>query len=94
MGGVPVVMRLRAADWWGTPRFVVEAPSPLPCTGDPDQFHVDGMLPDQARELCEGCGYVEACRRYALADPKLSGVWGGTTGRERERLRRAAKAAA
>ncbi|QIY95865.2 WhiB family transcriptional regulator [Streptomyces sp. S1D4-11] len=41
-----------------------------------------------ARELCAGCGHLDACRVYGLENPELYGVWGGTTRRERQALRR------
>lgn len=50
----------------------------------------------RAKLICAGCPVLTTCRTYAIettragADTlgrvKLSGVWGGTTGRERERL--------
>ncbi|AEY90749.1 transcription factor WhiB [Streptomyces hygroscopicus subsp. jinggangensis 5008] len=32
--------------------------------------------------------YLDPCRVYAVERPELLGVWGGTTAREREALRR------
>ncbi|MFF4356904.1 WhiB family transcriptional regulator [Streptomyces sp. NPDC001604] len=69
----------------GVPGFVVEADLPVPCGIAPDEYFAKGTRPAQARELCSGCGYLEACRAYAMARPGLWGVWGGTTRRERER---------
>ncbi|MFJ3229771.1 WhiB family transcriptional regulator [Streptomyces sp. NPDC086787] len=74
----------------GIPEFVTEALSPLQCREDPDAYFTDGLRPGQARVLCTGCGYVELCGAYALERPELWGVWGGTTRREREALRRRA----
>lgn len=41
-----------------------------------------------ALEACRACPVVDPCRAYALADPSLYGVWGGTTEADRDRLRR------
>lgn len=78
----------------GTPSFVRAAELPLRCTVDPEAYHRPGTAPEDAERLCEGCPYLLACRVYGLRHVELSGVWGGTTQGERERLRRAAGAAA
>jgi WhiB family transcriptional regulator, redox-sensing transcriptional regulator len=44
----------------------------------------------QARFICGMCAVRGECLEMALADPELSGVWGGTTAHERRVLRRAA----
>lgn len=72
----------------GIPEFVVEARERLRCRDDPDGYFADGVRPGQARALCAGCSYLEACRSYALENPGLHGTWGGTTARERQALRR------
>ncbi|MEU0433721.1 WhiB family transcriptional regulator [Streptomyces sp. NPDC006290] len=72
----------------GVPGFAVEAQDPLPCRVDPEAYFADGVRPLAARALCAGCGYLEACRAYALENPGLWGVWGGTTRRERQAVRR------
>jgi len=43
---------------------------------------------DLARAVCAGCEVRSDCLDYALADPSVLGVWGGTSERERQRLRR------
>jgi WhiB family transcriptional regulator, redox-sensing transcriptional regulator len=40
------------------------------------------------REPCEGCVVREECLATALADVSLTGLWGGTTTRERMAMRR------
>ena len=40
-----------------------------------------------AKEVCAGCPVKDACLTEALADPKLTGIWGETTDRERSRMR-------
>ncbi|KAA0925381.1 WhiB family transcriptional regulator [Rhodococcus sp. ANT_H53B] len=42
---------------------------------------------DRAKQVCAGCGVIEACRRFALAANEPFGVWGGTTARERQQHR-------
>ncbi|MGH9090182.1 MAG: WhiB family transcriptional regulator [Acidimicrobiales bacterium] len=42
-----------------------------------------------ARATCATCGVRAECLAYALADPEIVGVWGGTTARERIAIRRA-----
>jgi WhiB family redox-sensing transcriptional regulator len=38
--------------------------------------------------ICEGCQVVSECRDYAVADPDIAGMWGGTSHRERRLMRR------
>ncbi len=44
-----------------------------------------------AIEICKGCPVKKACLDFALATRQEDGVWGGTSERERVRLRRAAR---
>lgn len=62
------------------------------CRGeDPAPFFAErGTRADVARAICATCPVHAACLRYALDDPDLVGVWGGTTARERREIRRAA----
>ncbi len=48
-----------------------------------------GLKTKAARAVCAGCPAREPCLNYALANPELVGIWGGTTGRERRLARRA-----
>lgn len=73
---------------FGIPEFVWEARERLLCRDDPEAFFADGVRPSKARVLCSGCTYLEPCRVYAMERPELLGVWGGTTARERQTLRR------
>ena len=43
---------------------------------------------DEARAICARCLCREECLAYALADPGLLGIWGGTTTAERRTMRR------
>ncbi len=40
-----------------------------------------------AKRICAACPVITACRQYAVANNLQHGVWGGTTERERRRLR-------
>lgn len=51
-------------------------------------FPTRGVNVRKAIALCADCPVITECRSYALARPELSGVWGGTTDTERDRLRR------
>lgn len=44
-----------------------------------------------AIKLCGMCPFQDPCLAYALRDTHASGVWGGTTERERSRLRKLRK---
>ncbi|MFD5227414.1 WhiB family transcriptional regulator [Streptomyces qaidamensis] len=72
----------------GIPDFVVEAEGPLQCREDPDAWFADGLRQSDAEALCDGCSFLDVCEAFALERPELFGVWGGTTRREREWLRR------
>lgn len=41
-----------------------------------------------AVEICKKCPYIFSCLEYALVNGEDYGVWGGTTPRERQFLRR------
>ena len=56
-----------------------------------DMFITDPGTPTEpAKAVCAGCTVREPCLAYALTDPQLVGVWGGTTDKERRLLRRPA----
>jgi WhiB family redox-sensing transcriptional regulator len=65
---------------------------------DEIQIHADAWFPSEdgptetkptgrARRLCDGCPVASACLAYALTDPELRGIWGGTTTADRAKLR-------
>jgi len=57
---------------------------------DPDLFHpVKGGSNRAAKAVCARCDVRPDCLAYALGDPTLDSVWGGTTETERRRIRRA-----
>ncbi len=45
----------------------------------------------KALKLCENCPVKEPCLETAIADPKLSGIWGGATGMKRKQIRKQRK---
>lgn len=60
---------------------------------DPDLFFPqnqgDIYSQRQAKAICAACDVREQCYEYALADPDIWGVWGGTTYTERVNIRNA-----
>ena len=56
---------------------------------DPDWFHIPGTganLKEQ-KKFCQDCKIITECLDYAIRND-VSGVWGGTTTRERMMMRR------
>lgn len=66
------------------------------CRGmDPDLFFPDrgeSLAPAQA--ICAECIVADECLEFALANGERFGVWGGTSERERRRIRRRRREAA
>jgi hypothetical protein len=52
-----------------------------------DYVTTDGHKKAAAIAICQRCPVLEQCRAYAIADPHLEGIWGGTTERERIAIR-------
>jgi len=77
------MMKLDADQTW----FALAA-----CTSFPTNlfFPAPGEDSSAAIELCDRCLVRRACFNYAMANPELYGVWGGTSSEERTFLRRAA----
>jgi WhiB family redox-sensing transcriptional regulator len=50
-------------------------------------FPGSGRSSEEAKGICLNCKVRLPCLEYALQDPGIVGVWGGTTGRERARIR-------
>lgn len=65
------------------------------CAGfGPDMFfggRGDNHDISEAKAVCADCPVREACLEYALVNEIHHGVWGGTSERQRRRLRRARK---
>ena len=65
-------------------------------SADPELFFPipQGAIADRqirnALRVCAGCAVRQQCLAYAMADAEIAGVWGGTTERERRKLRSAA----
>lgn len=61
---------------------------------DPEAFYPEkGESAREALAVCRRCEVAAPCLAEALAADERFGVWGGTTERERRRLRRAQRAA-
>jgi len=57
---------------------------------DPELFYPESGAPNRdAKRVCGRCEVRAECLAYALANRERFGVWGGTTERERRRMRRA-----
>ena len=59
-----------------------------------DQEDVVFTKTKQAKAICAECPLTEECLRYALENPELQGIWGGSTVKERQLLRRRMRARA
>ena len=42
----------------------------------------------KAKKICGDCWIKEDCLKYALQQPDLEGVWGGTTRHERKKIKK------
>ena len=51
-------------------------------------FTEQGEATRSAKEVCAGCPVREECLDYALRNGEKFGIWGGTSERERRRMRR------
>lgn len=58
---------------------------------DPEIFFPErGGSSKAARSVCTNCPVRIECLKYALANREQFGIWGGTSERERRKLRRLA----
>lgn len=46
----------------------------------------------RAKAVCERCPVIDECLEWALETDEKHGIWGGTTGRERQRMQRQSEA--
>jgi hypothetical protein len=46
-------------------------------------FPEPGKNSRQAKKVCAACEVITQCRKYAMDNPELEGVWGGQTEDER-----------
>lgn len=60
------------------------------CTAvDPELFFPGrGDSTEPAKQVCAGCPVRSECLEHALDHGEKWGIWGGTSGRERRRIRR------
>ena len=81
-------------------RLIAAAPPPVgewaargACVGLPvDLFYPErGGVSPFAKETCAGCPVRDECLDYALTNVIRHGVWGGTSEKERRKLRAARK---
>lgn len=65
------------------------------CREHPDIVFVTNLpkMRSKAIQVCGRCAVREECLDYAMADPNLVGVWGGTTEAARLVMRRARRKA-
>ena len=47
----------------------------------------------EAKTICRTCPLTDQCLEYALADTRLQGIWGGTSTKQRQRIRNQGRAA-
>lgn len=83
-------------------RVIKDAQAQLPawrhdgaCNGVVDDrfFPERGQSTRPAKDICAGCKVRETCLEYALENGEKFGIWGGTSERERRRIRRQRKLA-
>lgn len=64
------------------------------CAGYPNRlfFPTDETADEQktakAKAICQACPVLQDCLTYSLETNQRSGIWGGTTEKERKSLRR------
>ena len=46
----------------------------------------------RAKAICSTCPVIDQCREYAMANPQVRGIWGGTSWTERYKARKGAAA--
>lgn len=62
---------------------------------DPELFHPDaGGSGKPAVRICQSCPVINECLAYALEHDEREGIWGGTTGNQRRKIRQQQRKAA
>ena len=51
-------------------------------------FPSRGESINPAKSVCDSCPVIDDCLAHALADPELQGIWGGTSVKQRQAMRR------
>jgi WhiB family redox-sensing transcriptional regulator len=62
---------------------------------DPDLFFADkgeAARTHAAKRICQQCEVAKPCLNYAMTHTGIAGVWGATTERDRQELKRRGKA--
>ncbi|WP_051325996.1 WhiB family transcriptional regulator [Glycomyces tenuis] len=59
---------------------------------DTESYFMEGRLPGRLIKRCAACPVAEKCREYAIDRSWIQGMWGGTTGKQRDQIRRRRKA--
>lgn len=90
------VVRIWPATWTPLDELTRdEATDALCAQTDPEIFFPEkGGSPRAAKRVCMRCPIRSRCLEVAIANPKLTGVWGATTDRERHAIRETTQAAA
>lgn len=69
-----------------------DMPGALCAQTDPNLFYppAEGGMGDarRAKNLCGACEWRVKCLKWAVDTQQEYGIWGGTTGRERQAMRR------
>jgi hypothetical protein len=66
-----------------------------PCKGMPVEWWFPEHPPtseqtfnaQRAVEICKTCLDIDACGEYAIENPKVVGIWGGMSWKQRQRIR-------
>jgi len=51
------------------------------------EYYNDLEAVEKAKTICGNCWIKDECLEYAMQTSNLDGIWGGTTPRDRKRLR-------
>lgn len=60
------------------------------CLGTYDErfFPERGASNSEVKAICAGCPVIDECLEHALTKPERFGIWGGTSERERQKIRK------
>lgn len=61
---------------------------PTPQLWFPTNDEGQAAAAQEARNICAGCPVRDPCLEYAVANREQHGIWGGTTERERRKIRK------
>ncbi len=80
--GSRTVQRLMIQEWMARAECANHDPEIFFPPGPSAHHHIA-----RARSICRTCPVVIECRAAVMADPRIAGIWGGTTESERSTLR-------